>query len=199
MPLKISQHDIMRMKDQVEKMKKRSSSVVEKSHELVSTIVRTAEVGAAAFSMGLVQGKYGGVEIVGVPMDLGLGLGLHMMGLLGVGGNMSHHLHAFGDGTLAAYLTTLGRTTGYAWKIKAKSGQETKLISTGEEHGADIPAEQWYKDADGRYLLDKGGNPIRIRPGVSHPPEATALGPLPKSYVKGERLDDAELERLARG
>lgn len=205
MPLKISQHDIVRMKDQVEKMKKRTANVVEKSHEMVGTIVRTAEVGAAAFSMGLIQGKYGGVEIVGVPMDLGLGIGLHMLGLLGVGGDMSGHLHAFGDGSLAAYLSALGAKTGYSWKRKALSGGETKLIETGEQEVARKTAasggvKYWYRDAYGNFIKDAAGNPIEVIPGVPPPAGAAATAKGAEKYkMKGERLPDEELERLARG
>ena len=116
MPLKISQHDIIRLKDQAEKLKKRASGAIERSHEVVETLTRSAVVGSSAFAFGMIQGKTGGVEVVGVPHALGIGLGGHLAAMMGVGGNLSGQLHNLADGALAAYLTAMGRGVGLRWK-----------------------------------------------------------------------------------
>ena len=75
------------------RLKSRMRNMSEKSEEGVETLVATAEISAAAFLSGVVQGRTGGIEVVGVPLDLGLGAGLHVLAFAGFGGRMSEHLH----------------------------------------------------------------------------------------------------------
>ena len=119
MALKLSQSDVMELKDRAERLANRARSAVAKADEVIAKAVRTSEVSLAAFGMGLAQGRYGSVEVMGVPMDLGAGLGLHLLGFAGVGGRHSDHLHGFGDGALASYLTTLGKGIGAGMRAKA--------------------------------------------------------------------------------
>ena len=128
MPLKISQHDIIRLKDQAEKLKKRASGAIERSHEVIETLTRSAVLGSSAFAFGMIQGKVpGGVEVVGVPLDLGIGLGGHLAAMMGVGGNLSGQLHNIADGALAAYLTAMGRGVGLRWQ---KTGSLSSALPT---------------------------------------------------------------------
>lgn len=116
--LSISKKDIMKAKRQVENLKRRASKALEQAEDVLKVGVRTAEVGAAAFGLGVLSGKtQGGMpEVVGVPIDLGAGAVLHTLGFLGVGGDLSEHMHNFGDGALASYLVTQGVVVGDAWK-----------------------------------------------------------------------------------
>lgn len=115
--LSISKQQVMKIKRQAENMRKRAARAMEHAEGVIKVGVRTAEVGAAAFGLGVLNGKQGEMpEIVGVPVDLGAATVLHIMGFMGVGGDLSDHLHAFGDGALASYLTTQGLTVGDEWK-----------------------------------------------------------------------------------
>jgi hypothetical protein len=100
----------------------RYQNAMKKAEKATQTFVRTAEVGSAAFVGGFMQGNFGAVEVVGVPLDLGLGGALHLANLLGFGGKMGDHLSNFGDGFLACYLTTVGRGAGVQFKQKRDSG-----------------------------------------------------------------------------
>jgi len=125
MALQLSSRDIVRYAEQAKNLKNRAQKALDKSHETVEHLVRTAEVSASAFALGMIQGKYGKQSVImGVPIDLGAGLGAHLAAIMGIGGHMAPHLHAFGDGALACYLSTLGMATGLAWKHKSLGGGE---------------------------------------------------------------------------
>jgi hypothetical protein len=79
------------------------------AQENVESIVGTAEMGTAAFGMGIIDGRFGGVEVLGMPLSLLSAAGSHLVGFLGVAPS---HMHAFGNGFLANYLTTLGNGVG---------------------------------------------------------------------------------------
>ncbi len=82
-------------------------------NKTMDAVINTAEVGAAAFACGLVQGKWPGKNLWGVPYDLVAGLTLHVLGFAGVGGaKYARHMHSFGDGALASFLVTTGRDVG---------------------------------------------------------------------------------------
>lgn len=119
MPLKVSKSQIMRAKDRAFSLARRASAYRQKADQAVETLVGTAEVGASSFALGLIQGRYGGVEIVGVPLDLTAAIAFHGLAFVGVGGKLSGHLHSFGDGALATYLATLGRGAGVEMRRKA--------------------------------------------------------------------------------
>ncbi len=121
MAAKIGGRDIMRLKSRYEGLMKRADGIKRKGESTVEHLVSSAEVSGSAFALGVVQGKYGPVSVVGVPLDLTIAAGLHLGGFLGLAGRQSHHLHAFGDGALASFFFTLGRGTGAKWKATAET------------------------------------------------------------------------------
>ena len=88
----------------------------------IETIVHTSEVSSAAFVAGVAQGRWHGIQFLGVPLDLGLAVALHVGAFIGLAGKASPHLHGFGDGFLAAFLTTTGYGVGHDWAKKSKLG-----------------------------------------------------------------------------
>jgi len=134
MALHLTQSDIIRFKNQAESMKNRAKAALEKAGDAVDNLIRTSEVAVSAFAFGVLQGKFrkqGGVTLLGIPVDLIAGVGFHALGLAGVGGRNSHHLHAFGDGALASYFTTLGRGVGQSWGGESGVSGEQKQIAGG--------------------------------------------------------------------
>jgi hypothetical protein len=113
MAMKLSQSDLRKAAERAQSLSTRLAGIKRRTERVTERAVHSTEIAAAAFAAGVIQGKTGGIEIVGVPLELGLGLALNLGGYLGLAGNkMSEHLHGFGDGFLAAYLTTLGRGVG---------------------------------------------------------------------------------------
>jgi hypothetical protein len=112
--MKISKADLQRAADRARNLSTRLAGIKRQAAQVTERVVYSAEVSAAAFTAGVIQGKTGGNNsVAGVPVDLGLGVLLNLGGYLGLAGpKMSDHLHGFGDGFLAAFLSTLGRGVG---------------------------------------------------------------------------------------
>jgi len=104
------------------------SKYKEKATETMGVVVQTTEIGVAAFGFGVMRGKFQDPNLMGVPIDLMAGLGLHVLGFFGGAGQYSSHSHNFGDGALASYLTSLGVGIGANW---GKNNTSTKGIETG--------------------------------------------------------------------
>lgn len=76
----------------------------------VMAVVGGIETFGTAFSMGVINGRWGNPEILGIPVDLGAGLVLHGIGfLVDEGGD---HLHNLGNGALCSYFSALGVGVG---------------------------------------------------------------------------------------
>lgn len=118
MALKVSTSELMTLRQRAENLANRARAHMARSEQMIENFTRTAEVGASAFAIGLAEGRFGkgggGIEVAGVPLPLGLGVLANLAAYAGVAGKQSHHLHAVGDGCLAAYLATLGRGIGRA-------------------------------------------------------------------------------------
>ena len=100
----------------LEKMREKLSGTTAKA-------VRTLEVSAAALAGGVIQGKAGpeGAHLFHVPVDLGLGLALNVLGYFDAAGDeYSDHLNNLGDGFLASYLSNVGFGWGNTWRTTGK-------------------------------------------------------------------------------
>jgi hypothetical protein len=91
----------------------------EDANETVMTVVRSAEVSGMAFALGVINGRWGRPELLGIPVDLGLGLAGHTLGFV-LDDEAGTHLHNLGDGALASYLTSLG--VGIGTKMAQEAG-----------------------------------------------------------------------------
>jgi hypothetical protein len=100
------------MQKRITSLQSRAKNAVAHAEGVVQTAVTTLETGAAAFGLGVVQGRWGPIDLLGVPVDLAAAVALHAMALLGMGGEASHHMQNFGNGALASYLNTVGRGIG---------------------------------------------------------------------------------------
>ena len=147
MSMHITQQHAKQALTRFDALKKRIEGMKEKAEHTTQKVVRTVEVGGAAFGMGLLQGYTGGVEVFGVPLELGLGIGLNVFGLLGGAGAYSDHLHNVADGCLASYATTLGRGVGTTMLQKSEKPKElpaavkgTRLTQEEVAEMAGIPA-----------------------------------------------------------
>ena len=110
--LQISRKDLERYKSQALGARKRLSKVKDKADNAAQALVRTAEVNASAMALGMFRGRYNVDAVMGVAPELAVGVGLHALGLMGVGGESSTHLHNLGDGALAAHTFSMGQAMG---------------------------------------------------------------------------------------
>jgi hypothetical protein len=144
MKLNFSQNDIVKFKNQAESIQRRAKLALARADEAVATVITTTEVGAASFLFGLAQGKFGGISIVGVPVDLLSGLALHILAFAGIGGSNAHHLHAFADGAFASYLNGLGRSVGRSLQTETDRARIAASGVKGDETtgGASLADEE---------------------------------------------------------
>jgi hypothetical protein len=120
--VKVSAGTLTKYREMAEKAMNRIKSVRERGEAVMETATRTAIVGTTSLALGVIQGKTGGVEILGLPLDLLIGAGAHAAGFMKLGGKNSAHLHNVGDGALALYAGTMGRAIGANWKATGKLG-----------------------------------------------------------------------------
>jgi hypothetical protein len=133
MALKVTEEQLTRWKQQAQSMKDKISKYREKADLIVERAVQTVEIGASAFGMGVLMGKVKDheVSVLGVPVDLGVGLGLNLLGYLGVGGKYVDHLHNLGNGSLAHYLGKVGFKVGEKWQ-SGGGGKQLGSSTKGE-------------------------------------------------------------------
>lgn len=112
MAAKVSLQKFNQMQRKIESAQKKAKRIRAVADEKVEHLVRSTEIVASGVAAGVVRGKYGRKEIAGVPFELVVGGVLHGAGLMGVGGTMKSHLHAFGDGMLAVFGADLGESIG---------------------------------------------------------------------------------------
>lgn len=130
----ISMGEAVRLRDKVVRLQHSTKRAREKAGEVVTDLVRAAEVSGVAAGIGFLQGKRAkdgkaAISIFGVPLDLAIGATAHVLGIMGVGG-AEDHFKAIGDGGLATYFSTLGYQAG-------KTGSLTTSVK-GEEYA--LPA-----------------------------------------------------------
>lgn len=136
MSLSITRQDAERLLRQAQSARVAIKRAKETANEAVEQIVQTVEVSSTAFGFGLINGRWNGVEVLGVPLDALTALGLHALAFFGVA---PQHLHNFGDGALASYLTTTGAGIGRAMAVRAASaapGGALRLPSGASSGGA---------------------------------------------------------------
>ena len=124
----------------------RARAALEKMHGVTRSVVRTAEVGGAAFGFGLLQGRLPEKrqKVMGVDIGLGSAALLHVMAFAGIGGDYSGHLHAIGDGALAAFLTKQGILYGAKLAKEKGLADEARFRVLGENgvEGAGLTDEE---------------------------------------------------------
>lgn len=126
MPVNLSHSTIAKALQEGGRAVSRLSRMREKVEEMTGQVVEVVEVSASAFALGVAKGRYGSVEVVGVPLELALGAAGHLLGFTGVAGKYSEHLHNFSNGALACWAHSMG--AGVGQKILEKGGV-TNLFS----------------------------------------------------------------------
>jgi hypothetical protein len=142
MTTNITKAHLSRLAHRAEGLQKRMARFKEHAAKTTEKVVRTVEVGAMALGMGIVQGRSGSIEIMGVPAELGAGVALNLLGYFGVAGKHSDHLNNFGDGALAAYLTTVGKGVGAAMKAKQLPPAPQGQIQAPVKGSSDLSAAE---------------------------------------------------------
>lgn len=174
MPLRISAHDLTRFASQTDRMKKAGEKVKHKVEGALRQVVRTTEISSMAFGASVLKGKVGEIALLGVPAELAVGLGGHLLGFFGIGGGMNHHLHNFADGAVASWVCGRGlaigktmRTPADEARIQAHAADEARRLAARAAPAAAGPAAGVHGELDGKQgtrlpqeQLDKAARPV---------------------------------------
>ncbi len=120
------------LKQRAENARKALARRKEKGEQTIGQVIQTAEVTGTAAALGYARGRVGEVDdsgaktlaVAGVPVDLAIGAGLHVIAFAG-SDKYAEHLHNVGDGALAAFLCSRLFTVGE----EAASETSTKGMS----------------------------------------------------------------------
>lgn len=132
--LKLSMREVEDLQRKASNAASRARNIAAKAEDAIMTVVQSVEIGGAAFGFGLVQGRFQGVEVLGVPLDLGAGVVLHTLGFF-VSGKASPHVHNIADGALASYFTSLGQGVGAKMLVASRGGSSSGVLPEGSGPG----------------------------------------------------------------
>lgn len=141
----LSVRDMKKAATRYEQLKGKIAGIRKKAEHVTEKFVRTVEVSGASFAMGVANGRTNdpeGVNIAGVPIDLGAGISLQVLGYLGAAGKHSDHLNNLGDGCLAHYAAVLGRGVGVTWKEKALTGGARGALPATKSSGMQLSPDE---------------------------------------------------------
>lgn len=118
----------------LEKLRGKVGSLAEKG-------IRTIEIAAGAVIGGVIQGRAGGTaHLLGIPVDLVAGVGLHLAGYLDLAGDdWSDHLNNVGDGFLGAFFSDVGHGVGKRWKASGSLVASLKPPAAAAQLAAPTP------------------------------------------------------------
>jgi len=137
MSLNITRQDAERLLRTAQNARASIKRAKEHANEAVERMVQTVEVGSTAFSFGIINGRFNGVEVLGVPLDALAAFSMHAIAFFGVAPD---HMHNFGDGAMASYLTTSGAGIGRAMAVRAGAAAPMQAAHAGWIGTGQLPA-----------------------------------------------------------
>lgn len=100
----------------------------EQGREMLRTVVDTAEVSGSSFTHGFIEGYFGGLDVLGVPMPMISGTVLHAFGAFGL---LPRDMHALGNGAFATSLSGYGAGLG----MRLAAGEPADATASGRRLG----------------------------------------------------------------
>lgn len=131
-----------RAKSTALRARREAGALVAQIEESTKAVVQTGIVSGTSFAWGLVGGRYGGTEIVGLPGDLAAAIGAHATAMFMESEQVAEYLHNVGDGSFAAYSHTMGLGIGRRWRAEAARALAAPVPAAAIPAAA--PAQQVY-------------------------------------------------------
>src|SRR5262249_3828109 len=100
-------------------LRTKHEKAIERANDVVEHGVDATLASATAFGLGVWQTRSDHQRLLGVPVDLAVGLAAHAAGFMGVGGRAGPYLHSVGNGGLAWHFHRVGRGVGKEMRAKA--------------------------------------------------------------------------------
>lgn len=115
--MNVSLKALEQMKRQVDSARRRVATVKAEADDAVETVVAAATVSGTAFGLGVVNGRWGSPEVIGVPVDAGVGIAAHVLAFMDIA---PVYLHNVGNGGLGSYFSALGVGVGQKMAREAR-------------------------------------------------------------------------------
>lgn len=115
---------LMQAIERADRAENKLAKEAEQRKDMMGRAISIAETAAGVFGFSYANGRWaddGELKVMGVPVDLGVGLVCYGLGFFGAFGKWDEHLIDFGTGALGSYLARLGSHMGAA----AKAGGST--------------------------------------------------------------------------
>lgn len=110
-------------------------------HTFTAALDSGVTVGTGA-ALGFIQGRHGAKKIGPVPLEVAVGIGFHVAGLLEPGGEkVARQFHNVGNGALTAYAVTVMRGHGRRARAKAGLGPVADDDGLGDSEGGGMQSE----------------------------------------------------------
>jgi hypothetical protein len=131
--MNLSLEQVKKFGNEIQSLKTKHEKAIKKADEVIEQGIEATVVSATAFGLGIWQTRAEHQKLLGVPVDLAVGLAAHAAGFMGLGGKAAPHLHSMGNGALAAHFHTVGRGVGK--DMRAKAGLPPVMIGEGPAEG----------------------------------------------------------------
>jgi hypothetical protein len=117
--MNLSLAQVKKFGSDVQALKTRHEKAIHKANDVIEQGVEATLASATAFGLGIWQTRSDHQKLLGVPVDLAVGLAAHAAGFMEMGGKAGPYLHSVGNGALAAHFHTVGRGVGKEMRQKA--------------------------------------------------------------------------------
>ena len=131
--MNLSLEQVKKFGNEIQALKTKHEKAIRKADDVIEQGIDATFVSATAFGLGIWQTRADHQKLMGVPIDLAVGLAAHAAGFLGMGGRAGPHLHSVGNGALAAHFHTVGRGVGK--DMRAKAGLPPVISGEGPAEG----------------------------------------------------------------
>ena len=109
--MNLSLEQVKKFGSEIQSLKTKHEKAIEKANDVIEQGVDATLASATAFGLGVWQTRSDHQKLLGVPVDLAVGLAAHAAGFMGMGGKAAPYLHSMGNGALARALPH-GRARG---------------------------------------------------------------------------------------
>jgi hypothetical protein len=128
--IQISGAHLKRAHESISRLQSRLGNVSKKTEHVFETGMSAALTVGTAAAFGFTHGRHGPVKVLGMPLELGVGVAALGASLAGVGGKWKRQLGAVGDGALSVYAYNMAKGAGTNLKAKALAGGAAPKPST---------------------------------------------------------------------
>lgn len=120
--IQVSRAHLARMVSSISHHKNKLAKVSQKTERAIDVVANVAIISGVQGGLGFVHGRWGTVEVAGVPLELAGGVGLSLAALFGFGGKHHDKVGSTGGALLGVYSYNQAKGAGMKMKASAAAG-----------------------------------------------------------------------------